>query len=249
MMGSTGWFMELFGIIPEGEIAEYNARVAKNMIREGLAPVLIRKNEKLPLCILKAADAKKANEAAQDAAKARGVVNWDSPNIKHDCGHKHALTAERQLTHTVIRGLLADGCNLGVSFEHSTKRVIVVDVDTDAERVGFLEACEGLDVDTPLTVMCPGVFDKKAEVWKHKDGGHMWFDVPEGVELPDSKGKARWCSCHGFNGMIVDEAASRRRARTPGWRTGGPGTCSCPRRCARRARTGSWAMCCPRRAG
>lgn len=195
MLGDLDWFGTAFGAFPEGDIT-WNAKAARAMIREGLAVVLIEAGGKKPLCVLNTRDRKAADVAAQDAARERGAANWQA--VHHDCGLHHALTEEKQLGHVRVKELLAGGCNLAVSPAHSARRIIVVDVDTDAERLAFLRDCEGLAEDVPLTVTSPGVFDKSAEVWKHRNGGHLWLDVPEGAELPERPGKATWCTCHAF---------------------------------------------------
>lgn len=196
MMGNVDWVGETFGAFPEGEIATYNRQAAKAMIRHHLAVVLIEPSDKKPLCTLSARDRKAADDRAQEEARGRGSENW--ARVRHDCGLHHALTEEKQLNHAMVKKHLESGCNLAISFAHSTRRIIVIDVDTDAERLAFLRDCEGLAEDTPLTVTTPGVYDVAAETWKHKNGGHLYFDVPHDVELPETPGKASWCKCHGF---------------------------------------------------
>lgn len=213
MMGDLDWFGTIFGAVPEGDIVTWNRHVAKAMIRAGLAVVLIEPDGKKPLCTLSARDRKAADVAAEDAAKELGNPNWG--RARHTCGVHHALTEEKQLNHAMVKRHLESGCNLAVSLAHNTRKVILIDLDTDAERRGFLSDCEGVDEDTPLTVTSPGVYDKAAEVWKHKDGGHIWFDVPDGVELPERPGKASWCSCHGFDtSERVEQADGTVKYRT-----------------------------------
>ena len=208
MMGNGDWFLDLFGAFAEGEISN-NKAVAKLMIRAGLAPVLIKPNDKKPLCTLTTAQIKKADTEAQDAARAAGHQNWDrvthASSFGTGCGLHHALTSERELTHTRIKELLTAGANLAVSFKHSKMRVLLIDVDTDSERIAFLTDAN-MPLDTPLTVTTPGVFDTESEVWKHKNGGHIWMPLPEGVELPERKGKASWCRCHQFSKPSCENA-------------------------------------------
>jgi hypothetical protein len=203
MIGSIDWFGTIFGAVPDGGI-EYNARIAKAMIQEGLAVVLIKPGDKVPTCTLSAKDAKKATEAAREAAKEAGHPNYGA--ITHynngECGAGHALTEVRQLTHVVPKKLLAEGCNLAVSLKHSTKRILIVDVDTDDERRAFLRDWSesvGEIIDAPMTVSSPGSYDivNGEKVWKHRNGGHFHFTLPEGTELPERSGKVKWCACHG----------------------------------------------------
>ena len=205
MMGGTDWFGNIFGMVADGDVTA-NRIVAKLMIRAGLGVVLIRPNDKPPSCTLSAAEEKKADTAAQDAARAGGFANWD--RVRHasrwgsGCGHLHALTEEKELNRARIKELLAAGANLAVSLKHCSRRVMVIDLDTDDERRAFLDLwareAGGVD-DMPLTVTSPGVYDDTAEIWKHRNGGHLWFDVPDGVELPTRVGKGSWCACHAFS--------------------------------------------------
>jgi hypothetical protein len=196
MMGDIDWFGEVFAAFPEGSIAKYNARVALNMVRNGLAVVAITPNDKVARCWhhLDARAKKAADKAAQEA----GTAKRDGT---HRCAVHCVITEESQLKRTGAKKLLDSGINLAVSLAHSTRRVMIVDVDTDAERRAFLadwaEFGDNVDPNTPLTVRSPGVYDNAADVWKHKDGGHLWLNVPDGVELP-AKGEAKWCSCHKF---------------------------------------------------
>jgi hypothetical protein len=196
MMGDLDWFSTIFGAVPEGDIS-WNARVAKAMVRAGLSVVMVAPDDKTARCLyyLDARGKKAADTAAQQA----GTAKRDGT---HRCGVYCSITEEKQLNRKGAKELLEAGANLAVSLAHSTRRVMIVDVDTDAERRAFLADWRehGGDVDetTPLTVASPGVFDKAAETWKHKDGGHIWFDVPDGAELP-AKGEAKWCRCHQFS--------------------------------------------------
>jgi hypothetical protein len=193
MMGAIDWFGTTFGAVPEGDVT-WNKRVALAMIRNGLAVVTVAPNDKVARCLyhLDARGKKAADTAAQEA----GTAKRDGT---HRCAVYCSLTEEKQLTRKGVKALLDSGANLAVSLAHSTRRVLIVDVDTDTERRAFLEdwRAAGGDVDetTPLTVASPGVF--RDETWRHKDGGHLWFDVPDDVELP-AKGEAKWCACHQF---------------------------------------------------
>jgi hypothetical protein len=196
MMGDIDWFGTTFGVFPEGGIAEHGKRAALAMVRAGLAVTLVKTtSHKEPVCLyhLDARGKKAADTAAQDA----GTAKRDGT---HRCGVYCAITEEKQLGHKGVKALFEQGVNLSVSLARSTRRVLIVDVDTDAERKAFLEdwAANGGDVglDTPLTVASPGVFRDKT--WRHKDGGHMWFDVADDVELP-ATGEAKWCGCHKFD--------------------------------------------------
>lgn len=85
--------------------------------------------------------------------------------------------------------------NIGVN--PGLSRVIVVDVDTTAEQDAFLAywaEAEGWAEDheaywpeagpTP-TVLTPGDRNAAGE-WVHRDGGHYWFTLPDGWEIPEA---------------------------------------------------------------
>ena len=205
MIGEIDWFGQIVGAVPDGDVS-WNAKVAKALIRQGLAVVIIEPNGKKAVCTLNTRDRKRADTDAQNEAKEAGSPNWDK--VKHECGIKHALTDEKMLTRTRVKQLLADGANLAVAVGAGTRRVLVVDVDTDRERRAFLQDWEDTitsgetetHLDMPLTVTSPGVMNTAedgTEQWVHKNGGHYWFDIPDGVELPERPGKLTWCKCHG----------------------------------------------------
>jgi hypothetical protein len=228
MIGSIDWFGTIFSGPPDGDVT-YNTRIAKAMIQEGLAVVLIQPNDKPPACTLTARDAKTANEKARAAAQAAGHPNWDK--AKHDCGLHHALTDVTHLNRKRVKELLADGCNLAISFKHTTKPVLVIDVDTADERRAFLDdwalaIMDGTppelvpDHSYPMTVSSPGSYDivNGEKVWKHRDGGHFWFTLPEGTELPERNGKLKWCACHG--GRKPEDGSPCRNAWVAYWGSG-----------------------------
>lgn len=192
MMGAPDLFKDALGDLPEGDIS-MNAIAAKALIRAGLAVVIIKPGDKRPACTLTAAQAKKADLEAQEAARATGNANWEK--VRHDCGRAHVITTERELTHKRVKELLANGANLAVMVGAGTTRVLVVDLDTREQARAFLKAwsaAAGEEVTEPMTTASPGVMRLETggeEVWDHKDGGHFWFTVPEDWDLPAYPGK------------------------------------------------------------
>lgn len=218
MIGELDEFMTLFGAVPDGGVKDWNKRVAAAMITAGLGVVLIKPGDKTPACILTAGQAKGADKLAQDEAKAAGSPNWE--RVRHRCGVHHAITDAKVLNLTRPKELLAAGCNLAVAPGASTRRIIVVDVDTAGERDGFLldwAAGSGVDAgrdylrNEPMTVTSPGsraLGPDGATVWAHKDGGHFWFLVPEGQTLPDGgtgkyRAPAGWVAYFGSGYVLV----------------------------------------------
>lgn len=203
MIGEIDWLGRIVGGAADGEITA-NAKIARALVRAGLAVVIIEPNGKKAVCTLNSRDKKKADVAAQDAAREAGSPNWE--RVRHDCGINHAITQERELTKTRVKALFAEGANLAIAPGKSTRSILIVDVDTAEERRAFLadwDGQEGIPSDVPMTVSSPGVISATVggeEVWTHKDGGHFWFDIPEETEpLPERPGKLTWCRCHGVS--------------------------------------------------
>jgi hypothetical protein len=198
MIGANDFFGEIFGSVPDGAI-EWNARIAKTMVRAGLAVVIIRPSDKQPACTLTAKQAQTADLLAQSEAREAGRLGWES--VIHPCGVKHAITDEKDLNRVKVKELLADGANLAISVKHSTRRLAVADIDTAEQLDSFhrvaAERFPGMGDELGLTVKSPGVRAVDGE-WLHKDGGHIWFEVPDDVELPTNRGKFSYCPCHGF---------------------------------------------------
>jgi hypothetical protein len=199
MIGANDFFGEIFGSVPDGDIS-WNARIAKAMVRAGLAVVVISPQDKRPACTLTAKQAQAADLAAQQKAKEDGRLGWQ--RIRHACGIDHAITEERELTRVAVKRLLDDGANLAISVGKSTTRLMVADIDTELQMNAFsrmwqTEADGDAAVDIGLTVSSPGVQTVDGE-WLHKHGGHIWFIIDPGTELPDRKGKFTYCPCHGY---------------------------------------------------
>lgn len=179
-------FAATFGSVPPGD-EEALAAVARNAVRNGFALVLSEPGTKKPLCTLTARQAKEADRHAQEQALAAGDPN--ASRRRHECAVAHAITDPKAVDAVVRRMVKAHGhVNFGV--EPGASRMLVVDVDTAAERDAFLaawSAATGEDMTGRLpTVLSPGVVrvDADGEArWVHKDGGHFWFSLPEGVDL------------------------------------------------------------------
>lgn len=237
MMGASDLFKEVLGDFADGEITA-NAQAAKALIRAGLAVLLIEPGGKKPVCTLTARQAVTADNAAQKAARESGSQNWEK--VRHDCGVYHAMTDPKDLTKARVKEWLGAGANLAVVPAASATRVMVVDLDTREERRGFMadwaahasaEEREELE-HLPMTVTSPGVMSAEVdgtEVWTHKDGGHFWLTLPEGVELPTAPGKLKgatgWTVYYGSGYVLVPPSVRKEGAyrltgaslAAPGW--------------------------------
>jgi len=209
MLGSDT-FVSIFGSVPAGD-DELLTKIVSNAIRSGLAIVFNHPGEKRPMCILSAVERNRADKKARDEAASIGDPKFGVR--KHKCGLDHAVTL-RSLTASeefpdgdpkkvatkvgaIIRRLAKanGGVNPNIGVELGLSRMIVVDVDTDAEREGFVADWTAQESDRPnfgtkhwgMTVRSPGKVNQNGD-WVHKNGGHYWFSVPADVELPAGQG-------------------------------------------------------------
>lgn len=221
MIGAIDSFSEIFGSVPEGDIS-WNVRVAKTAVKHGFGVVLIYPNDKVTACTLTAKQAQSANVEAQNAAKAAGNLGWE--RVKHACGVAHVITEEKDLNRVRVKELLADGANIALAPGTGTRRIAVADLDTSKQVETFrsLWIENGGSPEIGLTVSSPGVF---RGTWVHKDGGHVWFEIPDEIELPDRKGRFSWCECHGYKVNIPNPDESGKLMACPHsfafyWRSG-----------------------------
>ena len=82
---------------------------------------------------------------------------------------------------------------VNIAMEVGRSRLILVDTDTPAEMDAFRQLWAEQSGDpnlawVPPTVRSPGVFDEDTQTWIHKDGGHFYFTIPDGLELPTAPG-------------------------------------------------------------
>ncbi len=157
-------FITLVGIDPEQDIT----KTAVALVRHGYAVVPVKVGGKAPHCPL--------------TARELTVLG-----VAHDCGVHHAITEPKDAQRIFARlGKNGDRYNIGIVAGPS--RLVIVDADTTAEVEAFLDdwaTAEGDDSirqHTP-TVRTPGMRDDAGQ-WRHKDGGHFYFVLPEGEELP-----------------------------------------------------------------
>lgn len=176
-------------------------RAGEAMVDAGLAIVLNRPGTKIPLCTLTTVERRRADQEVRDTAAAGGDVN--SHLRMHRCGLGHAITDRKTATRVLTRMARRGVFNLGV--EPRASRVCIVDLDTAAQSAEFALRC-GHDRPT-LTVRSPGQRDARTGNWVHKDGGHIWFEVPEGLELPKAEGiytdAAGWTAVWGEHQVLV----------------------------------------------
>jgi len=178
-------FTTVFGAVPAGgnDRLLYLCRAA---VDQGYAIVPLHPGTKKPMCTLTSREVRDADELAREDARLAGHKHWAT--ARHACGLKHALT-ERKDVDRVIKRLVKNHGEINIGVELGRSRVIVVDVDTEAENAAFHEAwlqATGEPLPFGMTVRSPGVYAD--EEWKHKNGGHYWFSLPEGIAMPTADG-------------------------------------------------------------
>lgn len=83
-----------------------------------------------------------------------------------------------------------DAVEVNVAVSLGRSRLVVVDCDTAAQLGAFLADAEA-DPDTVPTVRTPGQLGPDGVTLVHRDGGHFYFTVPEGIELPEQPGSMK----------------------------------------------------------
>lgn len=158
----------------------------------GLSLLLITPGTKVPFDGRTARKRTADDKAAQAAAKEAGHRDWK--RVKSPSGLALATTDKTVLTKKggyLDRYIEAFGtdCAVNLAVEVGGSRLVIVDCDTTEQRRAFLADATGdADSDVPPTVLTPGSVDHETGDMAHYDGGHFWFTVPEGVEMPTSTG-------------------------------------------------------------
>lgn len=165
--------------------------IARACCREGYAVVPIEPGGKEALCTLTQRQAVAADRMAANAAREAGRRRWEQ--ARHDCGLSHAITDPKE-AERVFRRLVEKHPDLNLALECSRSRLICVDADNEAETRSFTELWaqeEGLPelANAAPTVRTPGKVDDKGH-WIHKDAGHYWFLLPNGVDFIDTPSSA-----------------------------------------------------------
>lgn len=192
-------FVNIFGLVAPGD--DRVIRIAAAAVAAGYAVVVDKPGQKVPLCTLTSTQVRSADRAVRAAAIAAG--DPQAERRRHPCGLHHAFAPRSDpATLKRVMGRLETQyghCNIGL--ELGASRMVCVDVDTAVENAAFLadwSAATGQDeTGRHPTVLSPGAVDV-AGTWVHKDGGHYWFALPDGVILPVSgtgvlKTDTGWC--------------------------------------------------------
>ncbi|MBF9328239.1 bifunctional DNA primase/polymerase [Mycobacteroides chelonae] len=156
----------------------------------GCAPLLVYPHSKMP-ADMRASRVRSADDAAaRDAARQDGKRNW--AKVKSPAG-VHLATRDNAILDGYLDeyvGVFADqypdGVPVNVALSVGRSRLVVVDCDTADQVDAFLDDA-GVPSGTEPTVRSPGQANADGEM-VHKDGGHFYFNVPAGVQLPENLG-------------------------------------------------------------
>lgn len=186
-MISESTFTSIFGAVPAGSTEASLVHLCREAIRRGYAIVPCHPGTKKPMCTLSSREINKADELARETARANGHRKWAT--VRHACGLYHAMTDTKE-SDRVIKRLVRDHGQINIGIELKRSRMIVVDVDTEVENAAFRESWRMETGSVPtfgFTVQSPGMMDRGGQ-WAHKNGGHYYFAVPEGIDMPTADG-------------------------------------------------------------
>lgn len=157
---------------------------------QGLALLLIHPGSKLPFDGRSPQKIRADDKAAREAAKEAGRSDWE--RVKSASGLALATTDADTVLRYLDRYIDRNGPDVSVNLavEVGASRVVVVDCDTRAQYERFLAVMDA-PADLPPTISTPGQVGPDGTM-VHSDGGHFWFTVPEGTELPTNIGALTW---------------------------------------------------------
>ncbi|MBI3213144.1 MAG: AAA family ATPase [Mycobacterium sp.] len=154
-----------------------------DLAAQGCAVLLVMPNSKKPFDGRTVRVRNSADRAAQKIAREAGQRDWR--RVKSASG-VHLASDDP----VVLDGYLAqyvavfgEAVPINVAVAVGRSRLVVVDCDTASQRAAFLADAQ-VPGDIAPTVRSPGAVDPVTGNWVHKDGGHYYFTVPEGLELP-----------------------------------------------------------------
>lgn len=192
MFGNTPWTVTL-GAAPAATadtdtIRGYARTLASTT---GAHLLLVKPGSKIPADVRTPQAKTKARNAARDAAREAGDPRWgkvDAPAGVH-LATNDAAVLNRYIK--AYRKTYGEDVAVSMALDVGRSNIIVVDVDTEIERDAFLWTWSqrtGEDMmHVPPTVSSPGKQDAAGN-WVHQCGGHYYFTIPDGVELPDNVG-------------------------------------------------------------
>lgn len=181
--------LDMLGAVPPGDTATA-LPMARALVKQGYSPLYINAGSKTPSETRTDAAIKKARKDAQQRAKELGNPHWESVEAQGGGIHlaldtpgkvkgAYDRASKRQ---RVVNG---EPAPLNLALRLTGERLLVVDCDTATAVDEFkaMAAGWGLTIAHP-TVLSPGAQDESG-AWKHSEGGHFYFEVPDGVSFAD----------------------------------------------------------------
>lgn len=161
----------------------------------GLSVLFVYPGAKTPADLRTARQRNADDKAARDAAREAGRRDWQK--AKSPSGFELASTDVATLAGYLDRYISTystadEPVAVNLAVEVGRSRLAVVDADTPEQVAAFEAACTaGGMAATPATVSTPGVRNEVTGELVHHDGGHWYFTVPKGVEMPTNAGSMK----------------------------------------------------------
>ncbi|WP_165800793.1 bifunctional DNA primase/polymerase [Mycobacterium kansasii] len=151
--------------------------------RLGCAPILVYPASKKPADVRTPQKRRAEDKVARDAARAAG---HRAPHAVKSQAGVHLATSDAAVLDAYLNRYVetfGDEVEVNVAVSLGRSDLVVVDCDTAEQVAAFLTDAEA-DPATVPTVRTPGMLGPDGVTFVHSDGGHFYFAVPEGVELP-----------------------------------------------------------------
>jgi hypothetical protein len=193
MLGGITPLANVLGAAPPADSETLRLKnFTKAAVGIGLHLLLIEPYGKAPVDMRSPAQRRTEDTAAQQIAREAGRPDWS--RVKSRAGVHLATDNATLLTRYIDKYRKTyesdhdNSAPVNMAVAVGPSRLIVVDCDTEEQVVAFLNDA-GIPQETPLppTVRSPGQRDAEGN-WVHYGGGHYYFTLPDGLELPDSSG-------------------------------------------------------------
>lgn len=192
-MNTTVRAAELTALLSEAptDATDHDAirKFIHQMAEAGLAVMFVLPGSKVP------ADMRSPRQRTADDRAAQAAARVKSPSgLALATTDVHVLDGYLDRYIAVFASKYPEGVPVSLAVETGGSGLVVVDCDTAAQMQRWADAAEiAPGTQRPPTVITPGHMGDGADpddpaTWAHADGGHFWFTVPEGVELPSNIG-------------------------------------------------------------
>jgi hypothetical protein len=195
MLGGTSKW-DIIGSRPAGDLSNLKAYV-RRLGRSGIPVIFLGSRCKEPIDLRSLQMERADTEVARQAAKVAGNPRW--AEVKTRAGIQLATTDVKRLERYADRAMkwYPDSApNLATTVGNG---LVLIDADWGEGVEAFCkrhrtETGDGIS----STVLTPGVQNPDG-TWKHRDGGHIYLQLPEGCTLPEGaqnfsvgEGKSEW---------------------------------------------------------